>query len=911
MVDQKILSSERSLEKNKSIKTALALTARYFIRGTLKYRDSPTAPNEVGYVKKAYQLALKALNDNPSSVDIFLTVIFLRIEVEAYDSAEEMLKIILPYRNYYRNNSPVHYGYMNFLSALLDTRLKHARPAKKSFRLIEDCAAEVSDHRLQLLLGIISYELFQYDEAYEYFLTSYKKGCRSAFLFLYLYKFYEEAPKKVAKANAGLLSPLAKWGVAQGADLSRILDVYRDDVIIYDRRVYELYNYEWILIDICKALIRANDYSAEAFYYYKEAEARQIPLDGLFAVIIKAAFINGAERISRYSMEEFLRGGELDLQLKAFVYHTLLTNDSMSELLETAATQILQFGVYCLENDLRGRYYNSIYKFFLQRLEGRDIPGTYIAKCERFLLDDLFTYEIKSQNPLVKYVFVGEKEKKDMMLYELLDGSAKIKASKDSFYYVCLTANKRSLIDDKLQVTKCIENEDAFLYSYFFRRGIKSFELLTLLTKRCLTYEKQENDFMDIYEGVLAFPEISKSFKMQVKSELAYLLYANGQFAEALEHYKAVDESYLSDRHIERMLCVFIDSGEHESAVRLIIKKSERVSEAVLLHAVKLLSQTERYRPVVANAAYELLLKSFYDKSLVDIVINYYNGSQEEWLKLDMQLASMNIFEPRLDRVILENSIWLRKPDTDAQRVFVRMYNNEFDSELTDRFVYYLIYEIIINAFRPEYETIVALEKIFTDAVTDSTAANSAPDDNIKLLAYALCHIYYDNKISTFNSDRILSDAIKFMENDDVIFPIFKKNRDISGTTPYLEKNQPFLYRSLPDKNIWLCYKTEDDADYFKKKMKYVRFGLYIANIKHFYGEQIDYYFCEESPTGSVNTKESSVSNSALYINEDDADPYFVINNALIYEHMFKYEQVEGIITGMLKEPRAINGALL
>jgi hypothetical protein len=65
-------------------------------------------------------------------------------------------------------------------------------------------------------------------------------------------------------------------------------------------------------------------------------------------------------------------------------------------------------------------------------------------------------------------------------------------------------------------------------------------------------------------------------------------------------------------------------------------------------------------------------------------------------------------------------------------------------------------------------------------------------------------------------------------------------------------------------------------------------------------------------PTGSITTKESQVKNVTVYLHEQETDDvFYTLNNAVIYEQMFKYEQVEQIITGLVKDVRPVRSELI
>jgi len=97
--------------------------------------------------------------------------------------------------------------------------------------------------------------------------------------------------------------------------------------------------------------------------------------------------------------------------------------------------------------------------------------------------------------------------------------------------------------------------------------------------------------------------------------------------------------------------------------------------------------------------------------------------------------------------------------------------------------------------------------------------------------------------------------------------------------------------------------------------MQYVKYGLYAAAVPIFFGETFDYYFSEESDSGSVTTKEQSVTNSIAFEAEANSeaadDPYFIINNAIVSALNFKHDQAEKLISDLVKDVRPVRAKLM
>ena len=410
---------------------------------------------------------------------------------------------------------------------------------------------------------------------------------------------------------------------------------------------------------------------------------------------------------------------------------------------------------------------------------------------------------------------------------------------------------------------------------------------------------------VSLLEKALGHKDISFAFRIRISAALGGYYASKNDYDKAVEYYNEADENFLDAKSIENKLVAYTNAGDFEAAANLISKKSGVISDKALFYSIKKIAQTGDYDKIIAAAAYDLTFKSWYDKTLVTIALEYSQASQQEWQEFARTLAAVNAPDENLDENILNNTIWMHRFDAGAQKVFVRMYDERKDDPYIMAFAMYCSYEMIINKEKPEYETIEVLENIVLKGENGEAADR-------RFIAYALCHTYKNFDITTFNSGRIIKKAIGYCEEDGFIFPIFKDTKDKNQLSPYIEKNQPFIYKGGKGKRVKLYYKViGSKGGYMEKTMKYVRFGLYAASVPVFFGEKISYYFSEEIATGSIVTKEAELENNHIRLIENTADLYYIINNAIIYESMFKYEAVEEIITDRLKEMPRIKGWLL
>jgi len=888
---------ERLFTARRRTKRAIALTLRYWLSGRLS--------DDRAYVHKAYHTAATMLSENAGSAELYLLCAFICAELGETDTAADYIAQLKKYRSSWRKSAPYFYGLHLFVEARLAQALHKTKAVRKLCQALDKYNETQHIPALDMLLGTLDLREGNLSAAFAFLDYTCTAGIKSPLLYEAALQYYTEVDAAAAQTGS-LLPSFLRWALAQQIDISRILtrlqtqafDLLRQNITL-GTRLYAAYPFDWVLRCICEFLMENADYSEAAFFYYRAADARQLILPGLNDSLIQAAYRNNLETVNRYALAQYLDNGNPDVEIKPFVYHLILSNPDYAALAESAYYEMLQFGCYCLANKLTGRTYYSLYRFMLQMAdEGVFTDSALIDAAELLLKPVLFMYELTIENPNVQFVWIFEEEKKESNAYEVRGGKATVPAASPRFTVYCFGENMRHMLDANVSRRPFVQNADTALYARFFRAGLAQTELLIAMSSHTIVTGVFSAENTEALALTIEDNSISKPFRMRVSAALGNCYAANGDDARAAAFYNGLDENVLVDRDIEQMLLVCINTQNYVRAVELIVKKAECITDRNLFFTLKEIAALGTYDGQIANVAYELILKNQYDKKLIAIVLEHYKGSQDEWLALSDALADMAAPERSLDEIILENAIFTHAPDNGAQRVFVRMCEMDSGNALAADFAQYMAYEMIANSLRPARDTIGCLERLF--------AETGEP-----FLAYALAHTYLAHEVKTAQSTDILAQAIRLAEADGILFPIFKQLKDKTVLTPYIEKNRPFLHRSAPGKTVILYYKTENGEAYREQPMRYTRFGLYLAHVPHFFGETLTYYISEQMSAGSVSSKEAAVQNERPHLLDTSGDPFYALDDALINEHRFRYEQVESMITERLRERPRIKSRII
>jgi len=897
MREKKILRLVNKYESSPTIRNALAaLTGLY----ALWLRDG----NEERLIK-GYNIAANIRDKNPNNFKLIFFQAIYSMELGRLDYAEDLLALAAPYRKYLKNENPEDYCLYLYVSWALNKAQGKRRAAAKQLKLLgQYVAAEKDIPGICLMLpGIIliigamdgnsNSDLMR--EASAYLTESYYLGCRSPFLFLALDQYYQSVI-----TDDRLLLPWLNWALSNELPLDGFLQKHERDLPfaisnqsgIY-KRLYEKHPVPWLLQPLCRDLAEENDYSQQAFEYYNKAEKEGLTLPRLELALVFSAFRNGITNLEPSTIERFLSlniRSSINEDLKAFVYSLLVISPPMKYLAGLYKNDLLIFTLSALERKIRREHYPNLYAYLLTLsvTEPGLLKPEIVKEAENLTWESLFAYKIYL--PGAESLYVKEKEKEVAAGYKMKAGKAVIKAARPSFTLIFLDGKGRKVLDgSKAVVTKLIHESEELL-TYFYRKGYGEVDLLIALASYYMgTRESDPNAFEPI-NRLLTKPGLSAFFKTKVNIYLGNLTSADERCAE--------------DKYIEPMLKAFMQNEDFERASGLILKRPGCISDKAMFFALKGLAGDRRYHQLAGVKAYGLLINSWQDEQLLDHTLKYYQGSQEEWQALSKALSSIPVFKPELDIRILKNCVLTHKMDEGSQRVFVRMFNNDPDNPVMEDFIYYCVYEVLINNFKPLYETLGILEKIYLSR--SLSKGNS-------WLAYALSQVYLKHKIITFHSDEILSLTVKEMEKEGLLMPVFKESKDKISGEPYIEKNQTFMYKTLPGRRVFIYYRFADKEAFSARPMEYLRYGLYHAKLPLFYNEKISYYFSEEMDTGSINTKEYTLRNERIPSLEKipTEDLYFKINSAVVHEQMLQYDKAEEILEGLIEKNRRVRGRLM
>jgi len=889
----------------REIKKEIIRTMRLWLNYAFDARDTQRV-----YLQHAYHAAISAHRRNETYLPGLTLAVFVAIEAGHHDTAKELLNKALVYRSFLKNHAPKHYAELCYLYAYLEIQQNRMRAARKHWRNLSGINGTITWEQ-RTLLGRLHLAVGELEEAYAHLSGAFSDGYRSPYVFEGLFRYYKTA----CVAHGAELLPVLCYAATHGADIADIAANGSDVLsaaIARDpkqgERLYTLSQYTPLLKDICAHRIRNNDQSAEAYALYLSAERKQIHVPDLYAHLVQTAFANNIERINHYPLSQFLQTIKMDADLAVYVYHLLLTDPALADLLAVHTHPILQCAVRCLEDGKMGRHVFSLYYFFWKRCRAMldvgiasavDATPQLLQKAEAIVRDHLTTFELTAgHDTAVRFVYVTDAAKRGMDVYEMTPSfTVQVESAQPDIQYTCLGAGQRSVLHERLLVRPMVRGAGLDTFRYFFDRGDRRFYVLRRLADAYM--EAPTPEAIPVLEALLASKNLVNKYRMRLLLTLGRIHFESGDYTSALQSYQAVDEN-TPDLPRQLLQC-YLHTKDFAAAAVLVGRNFRIIPMTFLAESiVQLLPHASCHKDIAAAVHYLLMHHDVQPvekcDQLISLALAHFPYSQQELIDLATRAS-----HPDLDKRLLEGSLWMTTPEEASMAAFVRAHKNPGCTALIKPYVQLCTYHMLTTHFCPDYETLHALEKYYL---------TTQPTDPI--LGLALAQAYLRHHLTTLRSDRIIADALDTQQKSGFLLPIFKAHKP--AQIPFIEKNHPFLYKGQPDKEIYLYYRLSPDTAFTSMPMQYLRYGIYLACVPLFYNEEITYYYSEEMPNGSITTREQTFKNNTPYLHKEagnDTDPFFAINNAVILEQMYKHDQVEEMVIGLVRDVTTVHSGLM
>lgn len=897
--------------KNRMTKARLILLLNKYYLGFLTM-------NKKFYLNKAYSTCIEYLNKNSTDFDIIFALLFFSIKIGNKERIDYFLRIISKHKKYIKNNDEKLYLFYLYLKGLIKSIEGSSRGVNKYIKIIQSFKDKLEIIEINFYITSLKLENNSLDrDSIDYMSNQYNNSLWGNIL---LYNVFEKSSKFI-NLDKKLFKKYIKWAVHNELDIYKSILMYKDSILFeykeydFNKKFYKKYNYDFILYRICDVYLNKNKFNDKSYFFYKEAINRQLNLNGLNYGYIMSCFKNNIEEIEFYNIKEFLRKKNKDFEVIAFIYHVIINNEKYRDLVVLYKDKIMQYGLYFLEKKLIGKYYYNIYRYMLDFVpENSDEE----KKIMEILYDNIFTYEIDIDNKNIKYIIIKDQEINELKFYEIENEKTIIKAISSNFYYYVFSSEKKEVLNINLKVKKIINNINPNIILRFYKRGFSNKFILINVAKYYLTKKEIDKNNIEVLEYLIKDKDISFNFKMKVLQIIGNTYFYNKDYKKAILYYSKVPEDQLNNKFVKNILLSYLKNMDYERSIEIIRNKINVIEQDILFYSLKsicnikkeinnndiyetdkiiLKKEVKNYNKNIVHFMYELILKYNIDSDFIDIIIENYNGGLEKWIKLRKLLKDKGIKRKQIDERILELTIYTHNLNSNSEEIFIEIYKEDINNPIIEQFLNYCMYESFYSDYKFKNDFISIMEHLFKET-------------NSKIIGYSLAHIYLKGNYIISEKENIFQTIIKNMEKDNINFKIFENNKEKFKNSSYLYKNKPFIYNSALDKEVYLFYREVNEENFNSIKMRYFKFGIYIATLPIFYRENIEYYFMENTITGSISTRKEFITNNENRVFNID-DEYFKINNAIIHSYDGRYDLAHNLIKEVILKDYNLKGKIL
>lgn len=837
--------------------------------------------DDTGLVE-AYNKARQGSLDYPASIELQLMSAFLAMKARKKDIALGILEKLKPYMSFYKTHGPQIYATYHVLLAELDP--KHFKKSEANIAMVRD-----KGYFFDLLFAHL-YEKTDRGQVYEHLEKAYVKGCRSPFLYFAFLKVF-------AHGRRGYQSEFAlgflKWALSKGLLTRELLDLNAVFIktimtkhLALFKQIYKEIKLNWLLIEICKVQFFAGDMSMSAYVFYKELERKQVYHEEFNRALIRAAYENKIENISRFSLERFLthKDQEMSRLIQPYLCHLILTRDNLTDLVELYGLKavLINLALSGVGGDmLKGedRYYSSIYRYALANMDEttKEAQAKAVTDMELFLANHLFKYQVRVKDPEIQYIWVSEVTKLEPKIYELIEGAAEIELASEDYRLLCLDNDKKSIIEEIPVLTQMV-SKDMWLYTYLYERGHKGFDMLLAKTIHYLETEDETHEALEVLTKFITNKGIARGFRMRIYGRLGRIHHRLGQGEKALECYQKVETKSLSDEDLTKLVGLLMAAKAYDVLTQTLAIEHTRVALPVLEAGIQTLlglsdHQKQRYLPQVMPVLLAWALSEKGDQALLEVVSQHYEGPLDTWCQLAAKDETGAI-----QFKVLEEAVAMQVFTSSVQALFAQVYETHGHGKVVDAFIYYVCYQVLKKdqLLSPEVQTII--ESVYQE--------KKSP---LLLLTLGKLSVYAKAK------NDILQETLAYAKAQEVFLPFL-----MAVGADQLDDQQNKLwaveYEGEKGSEVTLHYRSQGEETFMAVPMSYFIFGMYVAAVPLFYHETIEYYFTE----GQVATEVATYTNTKLNLRPEAEDPFYQINNGIVYYEMFKYDELEKTVQEMI-----------
>lgn len=646
--------------------------------------------------------------------------------------------------------------------------------------------------------------------------------------------------------------------------------------------IYEKTGSDESLQGVCVLLLQGGYTGVKYAQWYKEAVERNFPLTKLYEAFMLSLDLRKDEPIPKRVLMYFSFQSELPPKQYAYLYaYVVRTKEENMEIYLS--------------------YKESIERFIIKQLYAGNIDRNLAYLYSRILMEEMMTVDNAKQFAKVLFkhritvddkrsrsVVVIDERLKDERVYKIENGYADVAILSND--YTILLEDE---IGNRFYTTRDYQIEKFFMPGKIMVRmgayntSSPEYNLFLCEDNPDFLIVSEQNE--ERYRSIESSDYISDAYKGKVRLPLIrYYLEKDDCYAidEILDHINYEDITYKDynelirimlirgniDKALEFTLYYGINNVEPKTLVRLadrMLDRDGKVKNDVLTYI--LMGAFERGKYDDEGLAY---LAKYYEgpikilRNIWKAASNFYTDTYEICERMILQTLATGAY-------IGEEAVVLKQYVEGGAKVDIEM-----------RYLTYFAHEYFVKGRPVDEFMFTEMERIYR-----------IEEELTEVCMLALLQ-FLSEKIETEELEERQKNSVNIMlryliVKKGVMFPFFKKFKDISTSAARLNNYCLVEYRGVPDTKTVINYVISKDGEevggYSREDMTEMYGGVYVKSFLLFFGETLQYYITEEVDGLPQFTESKTVSVNET-LGDNNSDRYTMVNDVAVADTLKDYD---------------------
>lgn len=655
-----------------------------------------------------------------------------------------------------------------------------------------------------------------------------------------------------------------------------------DQLLFMLFKIYEIWNNNELLEEICKVLIRKNKTDNNYYIWYERAIEKEFRITKLFEYYLIARPITCEKEIPRMILLYFAYDCNLPYEVVGRLYRYIYSRRKENmEMYRSYKNAIIEF----IQKQVDAKHMNDDLAFLYEELLTQEMMNQERAES---LATIAFLHKIKVEIPQILQIVLIYEQLKGENRYFLQDKETVFPIFGNGYhiFFQDSYGNRYDLenyftITEWLNPTKVVNLIKPYLipqigYSMYMCEDMGEY---TIITPEIEYY----------YANLLNSTQVIGTYKRRIRAKLLPYYYEEDMMQEMDECLLAVPfkETTVSER--KELIRFMVLRGMYSQAYDWIIKNGANGMDPKTIYrmASRMIRRGEcsKFDEKMLEIIYFAFKNGEKDEFTVGYLVKHFEGMVKELRDIWKAGKEEDLDVHELEERILVQILFSGAYILEKQDIFYEYCKGTTNAKLVDAYLSLHAYEYFVK------------EKVIDGKMFLYYLPISLEGKEVNEICILALTKYFSE-----NQELIDENARKFIwkvyceySNRGIFLPMFV---DLSKTEPKmfgLQEKTFIEYRCDPKKEVTIHYilerENEETGQYRKEKMKNVCYGIFVKDFVLFFGETLQYYITEEI-NGEEQLTESGEISKADIMAENNGLRYFALNDISIANTLQDFETV-------------------